>query len=165
MTEPLSELISAEAIARRLDEMAAEIRADYSGGELFVVGVLKGSFLFLADLVRRLDDGVTIDFLRVASYGAATESSGVVEIRKDLESPVAGRDVLVVEDIIDTGLTASYLDRHLRGGAPRSLRFCTLLDKPSRRRTPFRADYLGFEIPDKFVVGYGLDYNERYRNL
>jgi hypoxanthine phosphoribosyltransferase len=164
-TEQLREVIGPEKIGRRVKELGAQISADYPSGNLLVVGVLKGCFMFLGDLVRTMSFSPTIEFMRLASYGSATETSGVVEIKKDIETSVEGRDVLVVEDIIYTGLTMQYLLRHLRAGEPRSLKLCSLLDKPSRRRVPLKADYLGFEIEDLFVVGYGLDYNEKYRSL
>ena len=165
MSERLEVLISSEAIATRIGELAAQISRDYADREILVVSVLKGSFVFLADLVRRLPGKVEIDFLRVVSYGAATETAGVVQFRMDVDAPVTGRHVLVVEDILDTGLTLDYLKRHLQSGQPASLRTCTLLDKKGRRRVPFEADYVGFAIDDRFVVGYGLDFDERYRNL
>lgn len=165
MADRLKELISAERLAIRIAEMGAQLSDEFGSSNLLMVGVLKGCFLFLADLARQMTVTPTIDFLRVASYGSATESSGVVEIRKDLETSVFDRDVLIVEDIVDTGLTVDYLKRHLQAGKPRSVRVCTLLDKPSRRRVDLRPDYVGFEIADHFVVGYGLDFDEKYRNL
>jgi hypoxanthine phosphoribosyltransferase len=158
-------MIPAERIAARIRELAAQIARDYLGREILVVSVLKGSFIFLADLVRAVPCDVEIDFLRVVSYGAATETAGVVQFRMDVDAPVTGRHVLVVEDILDTGLTLDYLKRHLQSGQPASLRTCTLLDKKGRRRVPFEADYVGFAIDDHFVVGYGLDFDERFRNL
>jgi len=165
VSERLEVLIPSETIATRIGELAAQISRDYADREILVVSVLKGSFVFLADLVRRLPVKVEIDFLRVVSYGAATETAGVVQFRMDVDAPVTGRHVLVVEDILDTGLTLDYLKRHLQSGQPASLRTCTLLDKKGRRRVPFEADYVGFAIDDRFVVGYGLDFDERYRNL
>lgn len=165
MTERLEVLIPAERIAERVAELGKKLSSLYPAGDVLLVCVLKGSFMFLADLVRRLPAGVRIDFLRTASYGAATETSGVVQFRMDVDTSVTDRDVLVVEDILDTGLTLDYLLRHLRSGGPRSLRTCVLLDKKARRKVPLEADYVGFSIEDRFVVGYGLDFDERYRNL
>lgn len=161
----LETLISAPRIGDRVGELAQQISSDYRENRLVVVGVLNGAFIFLADLVRQLQISVSVDFLRVSSYGAATTSSGVVQIRKDLDLAIANRDVLLVEDIIDTGLTANYLLNHLRMAQPSSIRVCTLLDKKQRREVVFEADYVGFEIGDEFVVGYGMDFNEQYREL
>ena len=158
-------MISAERIAERTAALASQIARDYDGREILLVSVLKGSFVFLADLIRKLPGTVIVDFLRVVSYGAATETAGVVQFRMDVDTSVTGRHVLIVEDILDTGLTLDYLKRHLQSGQPASLRTCTLLDKKGRRRVPFDADYVGFTIEDKFVVGYGLDFDERFRNL
>ena len=158
-------LISERRIRRRLLELARQIDRTYRGRELIVVGVLKGAFVFMADLCRRLTLPVRNDFLRVQSYGAAGVSSGALRVEFDLTQPIRGRDVLVVEDIVDTGLTARAVMRMLRARRPRSLKFCVLLDKPSRRRVKLKLDFVGFEIPDRFVVGYGLDYAGRYRNL
>lgn len=166
MSDRLVEYITADRIARRIAEMGVEITKAYHGRQLLIVCVLKGAVVFLSDLIRQLGNlTVEIDFLGVASYGSATESSGVVEIRKDLGVSVMGRDVLIVEDIVDTGLTLDFLKRHIEAGKPKSVRICALLDKPSRRQVPLEADFLGFKIDDAFVVGYGLDYNERYREL
>lgn len=165
MPDRLYELIGPERIAARVAELGTEISAAYRGTDLLIVGVLKGCFMFLADLLRQMDIPVSIDFLRVASYGAATETSGVVEIRKDLESSVTGRAVLIVEDIIDTGLTVDYLRRHVLTGQPATVQICAFLDKPARRRVNLKPDYVGFAIDDLFVVGYGLDFNEHYRQL
>jgi hypoxanthine phosphoribosyltransferase len=164
VSDRLEELISAAAIARRLDELAVAINDHYEGKRPILVGVLKGCFVFLSDLARRLRD-VEIDFLRVASYGAATETSGVVQFRMDLDVSVTGRHVLLVEDILDTGLTLAYLKRHLDAARPASLKSCVLLDKSGRRQVEVDADFVGFPIEDRFVVGYGLDYDERYREL
>jgi hypoxanthine phosphoribosyltransferase len=158
-------LISEDDIQARVDELGHQISEDYAGKELTLVSVLKGSLPFMADLMRAITIPVAIDLMEVSSYGTATESSGLVRILKDLSSPIDGRDVLIVEDIIDTGLTLNYLVRYLRGKNPRSLRICTLVDKPARRLVDIPIDYRGFEIPDQFVIGYGLDYGERYRNL
>jgi hypoxanthine phosphoribosyltransferase len=159
-------LVSEAQIQAKVSELGARLSADYAGRELTLVSVLKGSLPFMADLMRAISIPVTIDLMEVSSYGGtATESSGLVRILKDLSSSIDGRDVLIVEDIIDTGLTLNYLIRYLAGKAPRTLRICTLLDKPARRLVEIEIDYRGFEIPDQFVVGYGLDYGELYRNL
>ncbi len=159
-------LISEEQIAAKVAELGARISKEYAGRELTLVSVLKGSLPFMADLMRRITIPVRIDLMEVSSYGGtATESSGLVRILKDLSSPIEGRDVLIVEDIIDTGLTLNYLMRYLRGKNPRSIKVCALLDKPARRLVELDIDYIGFEIPDAFVVGYGLDFGEIYRNL
>jgi hypoxanthine phosphoribosyltransferase len=158
-------LIRAPALAHRVLELGQVITRDYAGLEPILVCVLKGSFVFTADLVRAIELPVRVEFLGVRSYGDQTTSSGVVEITLDLTQPVANRDVLVVEDIVDTGLTLSYLTQQLWARGPRSLRVCALLHKPSRMREPVTIDYLGFSIEDVFAVGYGLDYAERYRNL
>src|SRR5881296_905671 len=158
-------LIDEQAIAAKVRALGAAISDDYRGRDLVLVSILKGALPFLADLMRQMPIPLALDFLEVSSYGEATESSGVVRILKDLAQPIEGRDVVVVEDILDTGHTLSYVLEHLRGQRPASLRLCVLLDKPARRVIPVEIDYRGFEIPDKFVVGYGLDYAERYRNL
>ncbi|HET8784215.1 MAG TPA: hypoxanthine phosphoribosyltransferase [Candidatus Limnocylindrales bacterium] len=159
-------LLTEEQIARRVAELGAAITADYQGGPLTLVSVLKGSLPFMADLMRAIDLPLRIDLMEVSSYGGSTtESSGLVRILKDLSASIADEDVLIVEDIIDTGLTLNYLIRYLRGKNPKSLRICTLLDKPARRLVEIPVDYIGFEIPDQFVIGYGLDYGEVYRNL
>ena len=158
-------LLTAEQIAAKVEELGARVAADYASKDLVLVSILKGALPFLADLMRSTPIPLALDFLEVSSYGAETESSGVVRILKDLAQPIEGRDVLVVEDILDTGHTLSYVLEHLRSQRPASLRLCVLLDKPARRVIPIAIDYRGFEIPDKFVVGYGLDYAERYRNL
>ena len=159
-------LISEDAIRRKVTELGALITEAYAGRELTLVSVLKGSLPFMADLMRAIDLPVRIDLMEVSSYnGTATESSGLVRIIKDLSSSIEGRDVLLVEDIIDTGLTLNYLMRYLRGKNPATLRVCTLLDKPARRLVEIPLDFTGFSIPDQFVVGYGLDHGELYRNL
>src|SRR5438309_8195420 len=158
-------LIDASAIARRVQELGARIAEDYATRDLVLVSILKGALPFLADLMRAIPINCSLDFLEVSSYGAGTTSSGVVRILKDLAGPLEGRDVLVVEDILDTGHTLSYVLEHLRGQHPRSVGLCVLLDKAARRIVPIEIDYRGFEIEDKFVVGYGLDFAERYRNL
>jgi hypoxanthine phosphoribosyltransferase len=158
-------LVDEAAIARRVRELGAQIAMDYGDKDLVLVSVLKGALPFLADLMRQVQIPLALDFLEVSSYGNATETSGVVRILKDLAKPIEARDVLVVEDVLDTGHTLGFVMEHLRSQRPASLRLCTLLDKPARRIIPIPIDYRGFEIPDKFVVGYGLDYAERYRNL
>ena len=158
-------LLTADEIAAKVLELGARIAADYQSRDLVLVSVLKGALPFLADLMRATPIPLALDFLEVSSYGEGTETSGVVRILKDLAHPIEGRHVLVVEDILDTGHTLSYVFDHLRAQRPASLRLCVLLDKPARRVIPIEIEYRGFEIPDKFVVGYGLDYAERYRNL
>ena len=158
-------LIDEQAIAAKVRELGRAIADDYRDKDLVLVSILKGALPFLADLMRQTPIALALDFLEVSSYGEATESSGVVRILKDLAKPIDGRHVVVVEDILDTGQTLSYVIEHLRSKHPASVRLCTLLDKPARRIVPIPIDYRGFEIPDKFVVGYGLDYAERYRNL
>jgi hypoxanthine phosphoribosyltransferase len=164
-TVTLAVLITKEEIEKRLRELAGQLSAEYAGRELLVVGILKGSWIFLADLVRLMTIPVTIDFMMVASYGASTKSSGVVKIVLDLKSSLENRDVLVVEDILDSGLTLKYIIDNLKLRRPRSLKIVALMDKPDRRRVDIKADYVGFKVPDKFVVGYGADFAERYRNL
>jgi hypoxanthine phosphoribosyltransferase len=159
-------LLGAAQIAARVGELGRQISETYAGRELTLVSVLKGSLPFMADLMRAITIPLRIDLMEVSSYGGqTTESSGLVRILKDLSASIDGRDVLLVEDIIDTGLTLNYLLRYLRGKNPRSLRICALLDKPARRLVDIPIDYVGFSIPDQFVVGYGLDYGELYRNL
>jgi hypoxanthine phosphoribosyltransferase len=158
-------LLSGEQIQARVAELGARLAADYAGRDPVLVSVLKGSIVFLADLVRRMEIPLSIDLMEVSSYGASTESSGQVRILKDLSMAIDGRDVIVVEDIIDTGLTLNYLLRYLHDKGPASIRICCLLDKPARRLADITIDYRGFTIPDRFVIGYGLDYDERYRNL
>ncbi len=157
--------ISEEQIARRVAQLGAKITNDYQGRDLHLVCVLNGAFIFMADLVRAIDRPLTVDFLSVSSYGSRTESSGEVKLVKDLDSSLKGRHVLVVEDIIDTGLTIQYLHGYLSGRGPESVRVATLLSKPSRRLVEVDIDYLGFEIDDAFVYGYGLDVDHRYRNI
>lgn len=154
-----------EAVQARVREIAAQINRDFAGQELLVVGILKGAFIFMADLVRCLEIPVKIDFMDVSSYGLSTESSGEVRIMKDLEEPIEGRNVLVVEDIIDTGLTLKYIIEILQKRRPKSLKICAFLDKPARRKADVIPDYCGFAIPDHFIVGYGLDYADKYRQL
>lgn len=160
-----SVLLSEQQIAARVRELGTQIAADYGGRELLCVGVLKGASVFLVDLVRAIDLPLALDFIAVSSYGTSTRSSGVVRILKDLDQPVEGRHLLLVEDVIDTGLTLRYILENLSTRQPASLKVCGLLSKKRRRVTDVQADYVGFEIPDRFVVGYGLDYAERYRNL
>lgn len=158
-------MFTADAIATRVRELGAQITAEYAGQEVTVLGVLNGSFIFMADLVRAIELPLRCDFLGLSSYGSATESSGVVAITKDLSGPVEGRHVLVVEDIIDTGLTMAYLLQNLRTRRPASVKIVSLLSKPARRQVEVAIDYLGFTIEDRFVVGYGLDYDGKSRNL
>ena len=158
-------LLDEQAIAAKVRELGTAIADDYRGKDVVLVSILKGALPFLADLMRQMPIPLALDFLEVSSYGEATESSGNVRILKDLAKSIEGREVVVVEDILDTGHTLSYVIEHLRSKHPASVRLCTLLDKPARRIVPIKIDYRGFEIPDKFVVGYGLDYAERYRNL
>ena len=158
-------LISEEQISIRVKELGKQITEEYKGKDLLIVGILKGCMLFLSDLVRAVDLPLTMDFMVVSSYGSATKSSGVVRIIKDLEREIEGKDVLIIEDIVDTGLTLSYLIENLKTRNPKSVKVCSLLDKPERRKVPVDIEYVGFKIPDEFVVGYGLDYSEVYRNL
>ncbi len=159
-------LITSEQIQARIRELASEIEADYPDGEpIHLVGVLKGGFMFMADLVRAMGTRVTMDFIAVSSYAKSTKSSGEVRLLKDLDSGLEGRHVIIVEDIVDTGLTLTYLQDILRARAPKTLRTACLLSKPSRRKVNVVVDYIGFTIEDRFVVGYGLDYAEQYRNL
>jgi hypoxanthine phosphoribosyltransferase len=158
-------LIPSDTLQARIAELGAEISRDYLGQDLLLLAVLKGSALFLSDLMRQITIPHAIDFMATSSYGSGQESSGVVRILKDLDEPIEGRSVLLVEDIVDTGRTLDYLMRMLRTRQPASLRICTLLNKPSRREVVVPMDYIGFDIPDRFVFGYGLDYNQLYRNL
>ena len=158
-------LVATEDLERRVGELGAEISRDYAGKDLVMIGVLKGAVLFLADLMRALEVPCEVDFMAVSSYGSSTDSSGVVRILKDLEASIEGRDVLLVEDIVDSGLTLHYLLKNLRARNPRSLEVCALLTKPDRRRVDLPIRYVGFEIPNRFAIGYGLDHRQRYRNL
>jgi hypoxanthine phosphoribosyltransferase len=158
-------LVPAEDLERRVRELADEVSRDYAGKDLILIGVLKGAVFFLSDLMRHLSVPCEVDFMAVASYGSATKSSGVVRILKDLDAAIEGRDVLIVEDIVDSGLTLQYLLRNLKGRNPRSLEVCALLIKPERRKVDLQTRYVGFEIPNRFAIGYGLDHDERYRNL
>ena len=158
-------LVQADDLQHRVRELGAEISRDYDGRNLVLVGVLKGAVFFLSDLMRHIEIPCEVDFMAVASYGSATDSSGVVRILKDLDAAIEGRDVLIVEDIVDSGLTLSYLLRTLKARNPASLEVCALLTKPERRKVELPIRYEGFEIPNKFAIGYGLDHAERYRNL
>jgi hypoxanthine phosphoribosyltransferase len=158
-------LISREEIAKSVVRLASEIKRDYQGRQPLLIGVLKGSFVFMADLIRHLDLPLEIDFIKLSSYGAGKESSGKVKVVQGLKTPIKGRDVLVVEDIVDTGITISFLLNYLKKKKPASLRLCALTDKSSRRQVPVSIDYLGFTVPDKFIVGYGIDFDEKFRYL
>jgi hypoxanthine phosphoribosyltransferase len=158
-------LVPEDDLNRRVKEIAEQVSEDYQGKDLVLIGVLKGAVFFLSDLMRHLTVPCEVDFMAVASYGSATKSSGVVRILKDLDTVIADRDVLIVEDIVDSGLTLQYLLRNLAGRNPRSLEVCALLIKPERRKVELETRYVGFEIPDRFAIGYGLDHAERYRNL
>jgi len=158
-------LVDTEVLSARIAELGAEISADYEGRDLLLIGVLKGAVFFMADLMRHLTVQCQVDFMAISSYGASTDSSGVVRILKDLDINIEGRHVLVVEDIIDSGLTLSYLMRNLESREPATLEVCALLTKPDRREMEVPVRYVGFEIPNRFVIGYGLDFGERYRNL
>ena len=158
-------LLSDDEIREKVRELGGKITADYKNSNLMLVTVLKGAVVFLADLMRQIDVPAEIDFMVVSSYGSGVKSSGVVKIVKDLDVPLAGKDILIVEDILDSGLTLSYIKELLESRGPRSIRIATLLDKPSRRKVDLQADYIGFSVPDEFVIGYGLDYDEKYRNL
>lgn len=158
-------MLSEEEIKAKVAELGKQIEKDYEGQDLLVVGILKGASVFVADLIREINLDVNIDFMSVSSYGNSTESSGTVKILKDLDVDIKGKNVLIVEDIIDSGLTLSNLTRELNVREPKSLRICTLLDKPDRRKANIHVDYVGFVIDDKFIVGYGIDYAEKYRNL
>ena len=165
MSEHIEVLVTKEDVEKRISEMADEINRAYAGKSLHLVCVLKGGAFFMCELAKHLNMPVSLDFMSVSSYGSATKSSGVVKIVKDLDEPIKDKDVLVVEDIVDSGRTLSYLMEVLRDRGPKSLHLCTLLDKPERRVVEVNVDYTGFQIPDKFVVGYGLDYDQHYRNL
>ncbi|MBW1807871.1 MAG: hypoxanthine phosphoribosyltransferase [Deltaproteobacteria bacterium] len=158
-------LISQKEIHARIEQLGRTITLDYKDDELVLIGVLKGSFLFMADLCRQIDNKLSCDFFGLSSYGDKTKTSGVIRITSDLKRPIEGKNVLVVEDIVDTGLTMQYLLANLQTRKPKSVKVCTLLEKPSRKLVETQIDYLGFEVPDVFVVGYGLDYKGRYRNL
>ena len=165
MAEKISVLISEEEVDKKVREIAEQISADYAGKSIHLICILKGSVMFACELAKRLTVPVTLDFMSVSSYGAGTTSSGVVRIVKDLDEPLEGKDVLIVEDIVDTGRTLAHLIEVLKTRKPESVRLCTLLDKPDRRVAEVDMEYTCFQIPDKFVVGYGLDYDQKYRNL
>ena len=165
MSEKIRVLLSEEEVDARIQEVADMINKDYEGKDVHMICVLKGGVFFMCELAKRITRPVTLDFMSVSSYGSETKSSGVVKIIKDLDEPIKGKDVLVIEDIVDSGRTLSYLMEMLKDRGPASLKLCTLLDKPDRRVIDVPVDYTGFEIPDEFVVGYGLDYDQRYRNL
>lgn len=165
MAEKITELITEEEIDRRVRELAAQISKDYEGRKIRMVGILKGASFFMCELAKRITVPVSIDFMQVSSYGGATESTGTVRIRKDLDESIEGLDVIIVEDIVDSGRTLAFLGDFLKSKGAKSIRYCTLLDKPERRVVDLKADYAGFEIPDQFVVGYGMDYDQEYRNL
>ncbi len=158
-------LVQRDELAHKVRQLGQQITADYEGRELLLIGVLKGAVFFLSDLMRHIDVRCQVDFMAVSSYGSQTESSGVVRILKDLDAPIDGRDVLIVEDIVDSGLTLHYLLRTLKARSPASLEVCALLTKPERRKVDLPIRYTGFEIPDRFAIGYGLDHGERFRNL
>lgn len=161
----LKVLITEDEIAAKVAEMGAQISKDYQDSNLLLVTVLKGAVVFLADIMRKIEVPSEIDFMVVSSYGAGVKSSGVVKIVKDLDVPLAGKDILIIEDILDSGLTLSYIKELLESRGPKSIRIATLCDKPERRKIDLKADYSGFVVPDEFLIGYGLDYNEKYRNL
>ena len=163
--ETIKMLITEEEIDKRIRELAEQISKDYEGKSVRLVGILNGATFFMCELAKRITVPVSIDFMQAASYGGATESSGTVRIKKDLDEPIDGLDVIIVEDIIDSGRTLAFLGEFLKGKRAKSIRFCTLLDKPERRVVDLKSDYTGFEIPDQFVVGYGMDYDQKYRNL
>ena len=165
MAEKITVLITEEEIDRRVRELAAQISKDYEGRKIRMVGILKGASFFMCELAKRITVPVSIDFMQVSSYGGATESTGTVRIRKDLDESIEGLDVIIVEDIVDSGRTLAFLGDFLKSKGAKSIRYCTLLDKPERRVVDLKADYARFEIPDQFVVGYGMDYDQEYRNL
>ncbi|MDO8672616.1 MAG: hypoxanthine phosphoribosyltransferase [Dehalococcoidia bacterium] len=158
-------MISAQDLQKRVKELANQIMQDYAGQEILMIGVLKGAVIFLVDLAKQLDLVVEMDFMAVSSYGASTESSGIVRIIKDLDDSVEGKNVLIVEDIVDTGLTLKYIVENIAARNPANIRVCTLFNKQKQRKADVKIDYVGFEIPDSFIVGYGLDYDQAYRNL
>ncbi len=165
MAEKISVLIPEEEVDKRIREMAAQISKDYEGRKIRMVGILKGASFFMCELAKRITVPVSIDFMQVSSYGSATESTGTVKIRKDLDDSIEGLDVIIVEDIVDSGRTLEFLGKFLTSKGAKSIRYCTLLDKPERRVVDLKADYYGFVVPDQFVVGYGMDYDQEYRNL
>lgn len=166
MKEDIKQIIySEEVIKEKVDELGKRITEDFSGKNPIVIGVLKGANVFLSDLIRKINIPLIVDFIDVSSYGLSTETSGVVKINKDLDFSIEDKDILIVEDIIDSGLTLEYLLKNLKSRNPKTIRICSLLDKPERRRVDIKVDYIGFQIPDEFIVGYGIDYAEKYRNL
>lgn len=165
MTEKVKVLLTEQEVNARIKEIGAQISKDYEGKKVHLICVLKGGSFFMCELAKRITVPVSLDFMSVSSYGGETSSSGVVKIVKDLDEPLEGKDVIVVEDIVDSGRTLSYLMAMLKDRGPKSLRLCTLLDKPDRRVIDVKVDYTGYQIPDHFVVGYGLDYDQKYRNL
>lgn len=166
MVNDVKEILFDEStISNKVNELGSIISKEYAGEDLIVIGVLKGANVFLSDLIRKISIPITIDFMAVSSYGHSTETSGVVKIIKDLDNSIEGKNILIVEDIIDTGLTLKYLLENLHSRNPKSISICTLLDKPERRKVNIDIDYAGFKIPDEFIVGYGIDYAEKYRNL
>ncbi len=158
-------LFNEKQLQQAVNRLGKQITEDYLGKELVVVGILKGAQIFMSDLIRKIDMPVELDYMSVSSYGLSTESSGVVRILKDLDLSIEGKHILIVEDIVDTGLTLHYLTENLKSRLPKSIRLCTLLDKPERRKINVLIDYVGFQVPDEFIVGYGIDYAEKYRNL
>lgn len=165
MANKIETLISEEKLAARVAELGKQIEKDYQGKDLVCVGLLKGSVVFMTDLIKTINLDLKIDFMKVSSYGDGTDSTGIVKILKDVDEEVTGKDVLLIEDIVDTGLTLANVKEFMWKKKPNSIKICTLLDKPSRRKADVKAEYVGFEIPDAFVIGYGLDYAEHYRNL
>ena len=165
MKETIRILIPEDKVDERIAQLGEQISQDYAGKQVHLIGILKGSIFFICELAKRITVPVTMDFMSVSSYGAGTKSSGVVKLIKDLDEPINGKDVLIVEDIIDSGRTLNYLLKNLSSRQPNSIRLCTMLDKPERREVDVEVDYMGFRIPDEFVIGYGLDYDQRYRNL
>ena len=158
-------MITQEQITKRAEELGAQITRDYEGEEIVLIGILRGAVLWMGDIMKHVDLDMTIDFMAVSSYGASTKSSGVVKIVKDLDSDIEGKNVIIVEDIVDSGTTLNYLKHYLENRNTKSVRICTLLDKPSGRRVEIEVDYIGVEVEDKFIVGYGLDFDQKYRNL
>lgn len=166
MFQDVQKILFDEAVlAKRIGELGEEISKDYANEEVMLVGILKGASVFMSDLIRKISIPAYIDYMVVSSYGNSAETSGVVRIIKDLEDNIEGKNIIIVEDIIDTGLTLAYLKKNLLNRNPKSLKICTLLDKPSRRQKEIAIDYKGFEVPDEFIIGYGIDYAEKYRNL
>ncbi|WP_129596487.1 hypoxanthine phosphoribosyltransferase [Anaerophilus nitritogenes] len=166
MKEDVAQILFSEKVLNeKVEELGKQIAMDYKDKDLLVVGILKGANVFMSDLIRKIDLPISIDFMAVSSYGLSTTSSGVVKIIKDLDDSIEKKNVLIVEDIIDTGLTLHYLCKNLLSRKPKSLKICTLLDKPERRKIDLKVDYKGFDIPDEFIIGYGIDYAEKYRNL